>query len=294
MPLRLYGTEDAFTQVEFMVRADSDDDAEAAFLLLLQELQLATTLSANDFEGPILLETTLTSSNFNEVGIVNGRHIPDNLAGYEVATLLEPTASTVSTPDAAANQFAGSFTIIFWLDPVDAGSNGVIVSKDGVSPDLGWAISLQSNVIQLSVSETGATNTIYSTFLVPNFNPGLWFRVTFNAGNGDLFAYASTQGVQTAQSDLQWSQFFSVNTGFAAMNAASEPVSVGKKLGLSSTGLAGDYYRAMGIPSTDPKAQPAWDMFPEVDYNGGDTFESSLSTGEETWTLTNATIQVRY
>lgn len=73
MALRLYGVIDENTTVEYMIRARSDDAAQATVALLQTQLTNMTfPLVAANFGEPVRLEGTLVSSRFTIKGPVNG------------------------------------------------------------------------------------------------------------------------------------------------------------------------------------------------------------------------------
>lgn len=290
MALRLYGSVDALSGVEFLVRADDEADAQEALLLLKQETEKEFPLNEDHFSPPVLIQGSLTASGFDEAGTVNGRHIT---IPYEVLNLPLITSS-VSTPNASENTFTNDFTIIFWLDlpDYDAGNVEFIVAKDGEGTTSGWYVFVDDNTVGFSASNGTTVEILESNNLAQaGFTKG-WMRVTFFQTGRTEF-YFSKQSKFDAHSSLAW-----IGLGAAQMPTVTSVISpaVDLRVGAQdgSNSAVGDLYRVMGMDSTDPKVQPAFDMFPDKDYVSGTTFTSSLSEGQETWTLEDfATIQAR-
>lgn len=291
MPLRLYGVIDTLTQVEFMVRADSDHDAEQAFALLNKELDTESESALDEFSEPILIEPTLTSKSFSETGTVNGRHLT---TPYAVAHLYRDI-STISTPNSAANDITGSLTVIAWInwDIAQDSNYRTIISKQSTAPDLGWDLGIQDRKLVLHYSTTGNDLIDLETVEdVVGIDTGVWVRVTFDSGTGNVTFYESVQSQFTPQVDLTWKQFSLVGGGFSVLNSPDVPVTVGS-FPSDTTAGEGDYYRVMGIASADPQGPLAWDMFPDRDYVGGNTWNASLSVAKEEWTLSFVVVETR-
>lgn len=289
MPLRLYGVVDPSTGIEFMVRANTDAEAQTVADELAIEIQNGGTLDVADFEDPVRMTGSLTATGFNSVGSVNGS-VP--LESFKVVNVFGVTGGVV-TPDQNALDITGDLTLINWVD-ADFGhiGFGTFVDKLGVAGEQAFAfdfLNLTPANFLLLLSVDGTANDLIvsddiSTAELETISGGIWLRVTYDATAKEVRFYTSSASKSLPYQEIIWTQFGATK---AAVNSSIHAGATDLTVFGSGVqgGVIGRHARSVGIASTDPDAAATWDCNPEESYSGFGPNFGSASLTQEIWTI---------
>jgi len=294
MPLRLYGVENVSTGIEFMIRANSDEESVIVTQALKDQIDAASTpLHVSDFDPPVLIQSTLAASGFARHGPVNGGDEFEEIApitGFKVAEFDGAAGESISTPDATPNQITTDITLIAWIQFQTYSSGGVqsIVGK-WIAGQRGYLLRLAGSSLQFGISTSGNNSIFANSGGIPFADgEGIWVRATRDQSAGEADFYHSDDPKETDYAAVSWT----LNTTESFLGTAIHQSTADVQVGSSDGGNVptGEIARAVIIASDIATDAAANDMFPNGDYSAGSSWESG-SANKEIWTLNgNATI----
>ena len=292
MALQLYGFQHLIDEdIQLMVRAHSFAQAKDLFATYVAQLDSHTvgtlTLIKQIYTG------TLTSSGFNSTGIINGNGVSVSVeADFLVLHLDSLTGTFAFTPDTTENSILGDLTMIGWVqfDIYTQSFSQVLVGKiDGSDRAYTFFIAQGNGQGEVIIDSDTTEGIGVGVGFTPTGGEGLWMRATFDATAGDVTFYQSFDPKETEYEDVTWETLNTVALGINSIHDSDAQLEVGAFQGSSvPLGVIG---RMVIIPSTDPQAAAANDLYPNRDTFSGATSWTSGSDNLEVWTTAgNATI----
>ncbi len=299
MALKLYGCVDLPTGIEFMVRAKTRLGAQETAEGLLDEINTAGSLFADDFEGPIEITTTYHADNFLTNGSINGgtsEIIKKIVTDYIALRLDGIDDSYAFTENTEGNRPGGDQEIVAFIqfDVYQGAGIQSIVNQWGptASGDSSFFLRANEGALEYGISSTGSVTELTSLNFNPEAGAGFWVKGTFKAAGaqpGTQRVSISTQNQFVAIEDLTFDSMQDDVTSIVSLNTTDEGIHVGaiSDLGTSNfidvpVGFIGRVALYDGIIGAGGILVS--NMFPDQDTSAGETSWNSTST-EETWSL---------
>ncbi len=290
MALKIYAGTDTHTGIEFIVRADTFDDAQEAASRLVSDINVASTLVADDFSKPVRLATTLLQGDFPG-GAATGVNPIIPIEIYHALRLDGSDRSFGFTASSAENNFISDFQIIAWIEFLDYEGAGrqVIASNWDEGANLrSYTFAMEGGNLVFQVSAVG-TDINTTTFLIdPVADTGFWVRAQFatlSIGVGQTTIFTSDQSRLIDIEDITWVQKASDITSFEELKTNT----VGLRIGTETTtisdtnvpnGNIGRIVFIQGVDGTFSNNTIIDDMYPNRDTTPGETNWFS-QTGEQ-------------
>ncbi|MCH6574089.1 MAG: hypothetical protein IH795_02615 [Bacteroidetes bacterium] len=295
MALKLYAGRDINTGIEFMLRAESFEEAQAAAARLTSDLQVSGTLSVTNFSLPRRLAATLRSADFHS-GISPFENPITPLEIYHALRVDGVDDAIATTPLTAENNFVTDFQIIAWIEFLNYEGEGrqVIASNwDSGNNKQAYTLLMDNGNLVFEVSTNGSNTTTSSFAQDPTPATGLWVRAEFikvdSAFGGEILLYTSSSNQLTDLDKIAWSFKLSTNVfGDTLFDTGNLVLTVGAETTATANtnvpnGTIGRVAYIDGVSSTFSDNTVVVDMNPNNDADAGDT-EWTSSKGEQ-WNI---------
>ncbi len=300
MALKLYGGKDTNTPLEFMVRANSLEEAQESASILKDELTNVSSLVIDDFSPPHRLNTSLITDPFPVPSIVNGGVIESvirqKLEVYEALRLDGTDNTSAITPRSNDNDLDNDFQIIAWIEFIsyEGAAEQVILSQwDPSTTAKRFRFLMNNDSLQFDVSSDGTNIFTISADIEAVHDTGFWVRsqIEEEAGGSLMTLYTSSQNRFVEPENLTWTLVAEQAAVITTLNqlAPIDMLAGGDGNILTDVsnvpnGSIGRILYIAGISEVFSNNTISNDMYPDRDYVSGTTW-TSASPQLETWTL---------
>lgn len=240
MALKIYAGKDTNTGIEFVLREDNLEKAQEQATLLLEQIQVAGTLVAENFSSPKRLAPSLKDDHYEFPPI--SPFVP--IAEYIALRLDGNDLSHATSAETAENNFREDFQIIAWIEFINYEGNGkqTITSNwvTGAVDDRVYNFLMDEGTLKFQVSTDGTNIEEVSVALDPVHGTGFWVRATYTPSSvipvalARITLYTSDESRLLELSQITWNEESFEEIGFNELFNAPIGLLVGSELTTTS------------------------------------------------------------